>query len=386
MVEHRTENPGVGGSIPSLPTILSSPLAIGEIPSGPRKQFTLLQTGGAFRGLVMPTLMALATNLAFLTTASLFAVAHAQTLPTSAGVGPSRGIPSSFYGMTMDSTIYYQNIWGSPSPTPYPSFPKLMQGFQFETMRYPGGLESECWNWSNGTFILNPPTPQPQCEGFPGGGGWLDLTVLKQALGLTAALPLFNLNVISASFDNPADPNNQMALLKQAQGSGIPVELVELGNEVYWNYSSYTAPFPTPQAYATQASQWAAEIHGTFPGAQVAAVAATIPPHRQALAQAQPCSPPPPPFPSTEKEKEQVARFSTWNAGLGGLDVTNINALTMHPYPHLDTYICQSEIAKPTPDTLPSVFAIPFEAAADFESDIANLPSSLQALPIWITE
>ena len=210
--------------------------------------------------------------------------------------------------------------------------------------------------------------------------------MLKQALGLTAALPLFNLNVISASFDNPADPNNQMAMLKQAQGSGIAVELVELGNEVYWNYSSYTAPFPTPQAYATQASQWAAEIRGTFPDAQVAAVAATIPPHRQALAQAQPCSQTPPPFPSTEKEKEQVARFSTWNAGLGGLDVTNINALTMHPYPHLDTYICQSQIAKPTPDTLPFVFAIPFEAAADFESDIANLPSSLPALPIWITE
>ena len=236
------------------------------------------------RWLVIHGLMTFARSLAFLIAASHFAVAHAQTLPAPAVVGPSRSIPPYFYGMTLDSTIYYQNLWGSPStPTAYPPFPTLMKGFQFETVRYPGGLESQCWSWSTGTFIPNTPA-QGQCQGFPGGTGWFDLNVLTQALDTTAASPLFNLNVISASFDTPTDPNNQMALLTQAQASGITVELIELGNEVYWNYASYTAPFPTPQAYANQASLWAADIRGVFPGAQVAAVAATIPPHAQAQA------------------------------------------------------------------------------------------------------
>ncbi len=334
--------------------------------------------------------------LAFLTAASLFAAAHAQTTPVQAGLGAPRSIQPYFYGMTMDTTIYAQNLWGSSSPPPsssYPPFPTLMQGFNFGTLRYPGGTESQCWNWLKGKFIDSNSTTEPQCESYPGGTGWFDLNVLKHAFKTTAAPPLFNLNVISdSSFDAPGDTTSQMALLTTAQGSpyNIPVELIELGNEVYWNFSSYKAAFHTAGDYATQASTWAQAIHGQFTSdkVKVAAVAATIAPAGLAQEQAgQNCTPQPCSFPCGPNEQDQLTRFTNWNQGLTGLSV---DALTMHPYPHLDAYICQSQIESPSdelsPPTSPSVFAIPFEAIKIFISDISNLPPALQGLPIWLTE
>ena len=186
-----------------------------------------------------------------------------------------------------------------------------------------------------------------------------DLGVLGQAIDSTAALPLFNLNLITAKFDT--DSNSQMAMLGAAQASGIKVRLIELGNELYWQYPSYLAAFPSAAAYATDASKMAAAIHQQFPSAdvKVAAVAASIP-------------------------NPGVPRFVDWNAGLAAL--ANVDALTMHPYPHLDAYVPDAEIENPTAATIPLVLAIPFAGAAQFAGDVANLPASLQALPVWITE
>jgi len=300
--------------------------------------------------------MTRATRLAFLTAAALFAVAHLPTSAAQTVVGAPRAITPYFYGMTLDSSIYYPNLWSSPSS--YPPFPALMQGFRFSSLRYPGGLESECWSWSSGDFIGT--TGGVPCSQFasvapPG----FDLGVLGQAIGSTAALPLFNLNLITANFDT--GPNSQMAMLNAAQASGIKVRLIELGNELYWQYPSYLAAFPTAAAYATDASKMAAAIHQQFPsaGVKVAAVAASIP-------------------------NPGVPRFLDWNAGLAAL--ANVDALTMHPYPHLDAYVPDAEIENPTAATIPLVLAIPFAGAAQFAGDVASLPASLQGLPIWITE
>ena len=300
--------------------------------------------------------MTRATRLAFLAAAALFAAAHMPTSAAQTVAGTPRAITPYFYGMTLDSTIYYPDLWSSPSS--YPSFPALMQGFRFSTLRYPGGLESECWSWQSGDFIGT--TGGVPCSQFasvapPG----FDLGVLGQAIDATAALPLFNLNLITAKFDT--DPNSQMAMLGAAQASGIKVRLIELGNELYWQYPSYLAAFPSAADYATDASKMAAAIHQQFPSAdvKVAAVAASIP-------------------------NPGVPRFVDWNAGLAAL--ANVDALTMHPYPHLDAYVPDAEIENPTAATIPLVLAIPFAGAAQFAGDVANLPPSLQALPVWITE
>ena len=302
--------------------------------------------------------MTRATRLAFLAAAALFAAAHMATSAAQTVAGTPRAVTPYFYGMTLDSTIYFPGIWGSPSS--YPPFPALMQGSRFATLRYPGGLESECWSWQSGNFIVTPGvTPCSLFGNDPPPG--FDLGVLGQAIGSTGALPLFNLNLITASFDTATDPNNQMAMLGAAQASGINVRLIELGNELYWKYDPYVAAFQTAEAYATAASTMAAAIHQQFPsaGVKVAAVAASIP-------------------------NPDVSRFVTWNAGLAGL--TNVDALTMHPYPHLDTYVPDAQIENPTAATIPLVLAIPFAGAAQFAGDVASLPSSLQSLPVWITE
>ena len=302
--------------------------------------------------------MTRATRLAFLAAAALFAAAHMPTSAAQTVAGTPRAITPYFYGMTLDSTIYYPGIWSSPSR--YPPFPALMQGFRFSTLRYPGGLESECWSWQSGDFIgTNQGVPCSQFATVAPPG--FDLGVLGQAIGSTAALPLFNLNLITATFDVATDPNNQMAMLGAAQASGINARLIELGNELYWQYPSYLSAFPTAEAYATAASNMAAEIHQRFPSAdvKVAAVAASIP-------------------------NPGVPRFVGWNAGLAAL--TNVDALTMHPYPHLDAYVPDAEIENPTAATIPLVLAIPFAGAAQFAGDVANLPPSLQAHPVWITE
>jgi hypothetical protein len=245
-------------------------------------------------------------------------------------------------------------------PVALPPFPALMQGSRFATLRYPGGLESECWSWQSGDFIgATGGVPCSQFAGVAPPG--FDLGVLGQAIGSTGALPLFNLNLITATFDAATDSNNQMAMLGAAQASGINVRLIELGNELYWQYPSYLAAFPTAEAYATAASSMAAAIHRQFPAedVKVAAVAPSIP-------------------------NPGVSRVVGWNAGLAAL--TNVDALTMHPYPHLDAYVPDAEIENPTAATIPLVLAIPFAGAAQFAGDVANLPATLQALPVWITE
>ena len=95
------------------------------------------------------------------------------------------------------------------------------------------------------------------------------------------AVPLFDLNTVTyhgaigSAARNAALLAQQLRLLRAASAAGLPVRMVELGNELYLNGNSstpaghahdYAKRFPTAAAYATQMNPWIAAIHRAFPG------------------------------------------------------------------------------------------------------------------------
>ena len=75
--------------------------------------------------------------------------------------------------------------------------------------------------------------------------------------------------------------DQQLQALHTAAADGLPVRMVELGNELYQsgyinagpNGQDYAKRFPTAADYATQMNTWISAIHSAFPAAKVAAVA-----------------------------------------------------------------------------------------------------------------
>jgi hypothetical protein len=87
---------------------------------------------------------------------------------------------------------------------------------------------------------------------------------------------------IGSAAKNTAMLDQQLRALRSAAAAGLPVTMVELGNELYQSGHidsgphghDYAKRFPTAADYATQINAWIAAIHGAFPGAKIATVAA----------------------------------------------------------------------------------------------------------------
>jgi len=159
----------------------------------------------------------------------------------------------------------------------------VLKKFAPGVIRYPGGTVANYWSWQNGWF-------QPgRWPGEPARPVDDRLAVFASAVRAGGSVPMFVLNTVtydgavgSAARDS-AMLDQQLQFLQAAPAQGLPVRLVELGNELYLNgYSSsggphaqdYARRFPTAVDYATQMNAWITAIHRAFPGVQVAAVAA----------------------------------------------------------------------------------------------------------------
>src|SRR6202044_1242840 len=160
-------------------------------------------------------------------------------------------------------------------------FDSALKRFAPGVIRYPGGTVANYWSWPGGWF-------QPgEWPGEPAKAFNDPLPVFGTGVAAAGATPLFDLNTVTingaigSDADNTTMLDQQLQALRSAAGDGLPVKMVELGNELYQSgYIStgpdgqdYTERFPSAADYATQMNAWISALHTAFPGVQVAAVA-----------------------------------------------------------------------------------------------------------------
>ncbi len=224
-------------------------------------------------------------------------------------------------------------------------------------LRYPGGTNANYWAWKAGWF-----QPGRWPSELP---NYVDdkIGVFQVALNAAGSAPLYNLNVltyhgaIGTNALNGAMLRGQIAFLRAAAAAGMPVQKVELGNELYLTGASNTGPhaqdyatrFPTAADYASQMNTWIAALHTDFPGVQVAAVAAD-PNYIPGVSQ----------------------RRSTWDTdvlpALHGEDVVSVHEI--------------QRVYQPGP--VPTVLAQPYIRYRTFKANQLKLIESYH-LPVWLT-
>lgn len=134
-------------------------------------------------------------------------------------------------------------------------------------LRYPGGTIANYWDWETGWLIpgTDPPYGLDKAKPNP-----RKLEDLRHALEAAHSQPVFVLNLMTSTLDH------QLAMLEHAEGMGLPIDRIELGNEFYLDRTHYVELFPTAEDYAEVANRWIAAIKQRFPEAQVAAVGAYV--------------------------------------------------------------------------------------------------------------
>ena len=235
----------------------------------------------------------------------------------------------------------YNNVPGhSPSwtdPGTVQAALKLKPG----TIRYPGGTVANYWDWQNGWFLAGAP------------GGFLNATripyrldELQIAVRATGAKPIFVLNMLTS------DVGSQLEMLSTAQQMGLPVELVELGNEFYLSHpDDYVTRFPTGHEYGAMATSWIEAIRAHFPHVRIAAVGAV-----------------PVNDPSSDPRK------ASWNQSMLS-SLQGADAVTFHPYVSVQATSQASDVA-----SLQQAVSSRWQ---QFESEFGALPPQMN---VWITE
>jgi hypothetical protein len=140
-------------------------------------------------------------------------------------------------------------------------------------LRYPGGVESQYWDWASGK-------PIDTANWIPNGGRLFNnyprvvqtirrgvrtnLDDFKAGLVRANAGGVFCLNVSTSSL------SYQMLLLRQARSLGIPIRFIELGSGLNNDQSDNTVAFNVPRDYSIKMNLWVDSIRAAFPGVQVA--------------------------------------------------------------------------------------------------------------------
>lgn len=121
-----------------------------------------------------------------------------------------------------------------------------------DMIRYPGGTVAHSWDWRKGVITSRKPK-----QSHP-------ISDLKRLVDATGVKVVFVLDIANQTIDD------QLKMLKSSREQGIPVDYIELGNELYAQDKVYEAKFPTGVDYAKKANEWIPKIKEEFPNAKVA--------------------------------------------------------------------------------------------------------------------
>lgn len=263
----------------------------------------------------------------------------ASALRVYASLAPgSRALSGQFFGYNLD--VGAEQAWQSD-----PHLAAQAASMAPGTLRYPGGTVANYWNWVIGWYGTRPNGAKGAY--YESGKSSFTLQDLKQLVKASGATPIFDVNIMTATL------KSQVEMLQAAQRLGLPVRLVELGNEFYLPNPDYVRAFPTPLTYAQRVAAWLPTLHKDFPGAQIAAVG----------------------YAETGKS---TLRESTWNVSVLRT-AAGLQDLTMHIYFHP-----RAALGVAGSQHTEQVLALPFSQWDLIEQH------SLQTLPrntnIWITE
>lgn len=253
----------------------------------------------------------------------------------TATLGPSAQLPQDYFGVNFD----YLTVAAHASD---PDRPAQLAALAPRTIRYPGGLEANSFDWQTGR-------PQKIVNGYQ-----FTLRELWEAWVRTGptpgtrAVPIFDLNLVTQSL---AD---QIAMLQTARSMGMPIDYVELGNELYSHPG-----FSDGTAYGIRVAEDVKQLHLTFRGVKVGADAWLG--HLD--------GPPP-----TQRERTWNQEMLTTAAQHGG----SPDAVIIHAYP-------PPPEGNLTTANLPSLFVSSYREAELVQSVIDGLPAQAPAAA-WLTE
>ena len=192
------------------------------------------------------------------------------------------------------------------------SFVDSVRKLEVPVFRYPGGTNSQYWDWQNGKSL--PPSAWVNNGGTLQNYAYIGTTPMvplplaefKRFIDSLGAKPLYVLNVLSRNL------SDQMNMLRAAQNIGLEVELVELGNEMYFQDADFITRFPTAGAYAREMNIWTDSIKAQFPNSKIAVIGTTE-------------------MPTMQNGNPMPARIRYWNDSI--FTFYNYNdAITLHNY------------------------------------------------------
>lgn len=151
--------------------------------------------------------------------------------------------------------IGFNQNWTFLPPLDNPVFINNIRKLSPAILRYPGGTVTHGWNWRTGKFNKFRPTDFVHPIG--------DVKKLIDDLGVKF---VFDLDVVNSSVQD------QIAMLDSLHSLGVPIEFIELGNELYAANHGYEVPFPDGTAYADTVNAWVPKLRHAYPNAKIAAV------------------------------------------------------------------------------------------------------------------
>lgn len=234
------------------------------------------------------------------------------------------------------------------------SFIDSCKSLGIQIIRYPGGTESQYFDWQTGkivplslwqTGVLNNYQYLTTTPHLPH-----TLDDLKQFTTYTGAKVMFVLNMVSSTL------TKEMDMLRYASQIGIPVEYVELANELYFTDTDFTNAYPTPSAYAQDMHVWIDSIRANFSNVKIAVIGA-------------------PEDPLSPGGVASPTRITAWNDAVFSENL-DVDAITFHYYPPLGNVASNP--------TALGVLSKPFEFWPRFKRYTTD--SVVNNIDVWITE
>lgn len=222
-------------------------------------------------------------------------IAGQFTEPIMFDLGESHTIPVDFLGVNSSQANPAESI----------SMMDMFQRLNAGHIRYPGGGIANYWDWEAGRIYrhLDENKLLWWMHGMMENEQTFTLNDLAEIYHTSGSSVVFVLNMVTDDLDH------QVAMLRIAENLGIPVERVELGNELYLEVEPYSVErYPTAADYAIASNQWAARLKEEFPGVQIAVVGSGRP------------------------SAPQGARMGSWNRSIIPLLSNNIDAIAEHIY------------------------------------------------------
>ncbi len=270
-------------------------------------------------------------------------------LPPLQNTGTPVGTVTSTLGTARQITPYFLGYNNVPIHSPsWDNSDVVRAATQMKpgTLRYPGGTVANYWNWRTGWFL-----PQALGSFLNAPRSTYRLQELQIAVNATGAIPIYVLNMLTS------DLNTQLEMLRTAKSMGLPVQLIELGNEFYLSTpDDYVTKFPTGAEYGTMATKWIRAIRAEFPDVKIAAVGGV---------------PASEPSDNTRKDNWTNDLLQT----LQGAD-----ALTWHPYVSVQKGMVTPDASSTVGDQLLQITSTRWQ---QFDNGAQTLPPDLK---LWITE